>query len=91
MKETMKERLEAIKEGWKESKWFRFVLIWAVIYFIAASLLYYVVFDGPFGFYLVWNVLSAREFTVYISLWAIFMAGFILGAVMLFREIIKRH
>ena len=77
------------KDAWKFSKWFRFVVIWSAIYFITATLLYYVVFDAPFGFQPVWKVLSGRELTIWLSVWSFFVVGFFVGAVMLLRKVLR--
>ena len=82
-----------MKEEWKEWKWFRFILIWYVVYLISSAFLYFVFFDAPptFNLRFVWNILSAREFMFYSFLWAIFMVGNILGVFMLIKEMSKRY
>jgi ABC-type transport system involved in multi-copper enzyme maturation permease subunit len=81
--------MKEFKEAWKLSKWFRFIVIWSAIYFITAILLYYVVFDAPFEFQLVWNVLSRRELTIWFSIGSFFVVGFFVGVVMLLRKALR--
>src|SRR4030042_6422438 len=81
--------MKNFKEAWKLSKWFRFVVIWSAIYFITATLLYYVVFDAPFGFQPVWDVLSGRELTIWLFVSSSFVVGFFVGVAMLLRALYK--
>ena len=83
---------DGFRELWKEKKWFRWMIYWNIVCFLAISFLIRVFFHIPFWppkFF--WQTVAKEDFGIWITLGLIWLAGTVFCGFQFFQKLMPKR